>query len=269
MSGTRGERREGGGQIAPALRASKRLVVAADDAHQAEFLAGLLRQAGYVVDVAGTGSDTLVAARGEPGPDVVLLDLALPDLSGIEVTRRLRAHSDVPIIIVSARRHESDKIAGLDAGANDYVTKPFSPAELLARVRVQVREGDADRANGVSHGVFTIGALRLDAGVRRLTRDGKVIDVSAREFDILQLLAEAARHAVPRQKLFASFWGLDFYGDERALDVYIRAIRKKIEPDPGHPRYLHTVRRVGYLLSDGWPEGAPSARRHPGPRLGR
>jgi len=256
--------------MSPAMRASKRLVVGDDDAHQAEFLAGLLRQEGYVVDVAGTGSDTLVAAGGEPSPDVVLLDLALPDLSGIEVTRRLRAHSDVPIIIVSARRHESDKIAGLDAGANDYVTKPFSPGELLARVRVQVRQGAAaEGANGVSHGVFTIGVLRLDAGVRRLTRDGKVIDVSAREFDILQLLAEAARHVVPRQKLFASFWGPDFYGDERALDVYIRAIRKKIEPDPGHPRYLHTVRRVGYLLSDGWPEGAPSARRHPGRRLGR
>jgi two-component system response regulator RegX3 len=246
----------GGGNAVSELydttRASGRVVVIEDDPLQAEALAFILRQEGYAVDLAATGAEGLVAARSQPPPATVLLDVALPDLSGLEVARRLRAGSSVPIIMLTARRSESDKITGLDAGADDYVTKPFSPGELLARIRAQIRRGGQQAATGAAavHGVYSIGALRLDAGVRRLTRNGRVIELSAREFDILKLLAQAAGRVVERQQLFTQVWGPGFYGDERALDVYIRMIRKKIEPDPGRPRYLHTVRGVGYRLAE-------------------
>src|SRR5207249_1196759 len=231
--------------------ASGRVVVVEDDPLQAESLAFILRQEGYVVDLAATGAEALVAARGQPAPDTVLLDVSLPDLSGVEVARRLRAGSNVPIIMLTARRNEIDKITGLDAGADDYVTKPFSHGELLARIRAQIRRGAVGAAaSDVVHGVYTVGGLRIDTGMRRLTRDDRVIDVSAREFDILRLLAEAAERVVERQQLFASVWGPSFYGDERALDVYIRMIRKEIEPDPSRPIYLHTVRGVGYRLAE-------------------
>jgi two-component system response regulator RegX3 len=228
------------------------VVVVEDDPLQAEALAFILRQEGYVVELAATGAEGLAAARGQPPPDTVLLDVALPDLSGVEVARRLRAGSSVPIIMLTARRSESDKITGLDAGADDYVSKPFSPGELLARIRAQIRRGGqlSGTAGEATHGVYTVGGLHIDTGMRRLTRDGRVIELSAREFDILKLLAEAVGRVVERQQLFASVWGPGFYGDERALDVYIRMIRKKIEPDPGRPRYLHTLRGVGYRLAE-------------------
>jgi DNA-binding response OmpR family regulator len=153
--------------------------------------------------------------------------------------------------MLTARRNEIDKITGLDAGADDYVTKPFSHGELLARIRAQIRRGPQTTVqHEAAHGVYTVGGLRIDTGMRRLTRDGRVIELSAREFDILRLLAEAAGRVVERQTLFASVWGPSFYGDERALDVYIRMIRKKIEPDPSRPIYLHTMRGVGYRLAE-------------------
>ncbi len=232
-------------------RAPSRVVVVEDDPLQAESLAFILRQEGYVVDLAATGAEALAAARGQPAPDTVLLDVSLPDLSGVEVARRIRAGSSVPIIMLTARRNDIDKITGLDAGADDYVTKPFSHAELLARIRAQVRRGATAAApTEVTHGVYTVGRLRIDTGMRRLTHEHRVIDVSAREFDILRLLAEAAERVVERQQLFVSVWGPSFFGDERALDVYIRMIRKKIEPDPSRPIYLHTVRGVGYRLAE-------------------
>src|SRR4051794_17450692 len=231
--------------------ASGRGVVVEDDPRQAEALAIILRQEGYVVDLASTGAEALVVARGQPAPDTILLDVALPDLSGVEVARRIRAGSNVPIIMLTARRNEIDKITGLDAGADDYVTKPFSHGELLARIRAQIRRGPTGgAATELAHGIYQVGTLRIDTGMRRLSRDDRVIEVSAREFDILRILAEAAGRVVERQQLFASVWGPSFYGDERALDVYIRMIRKKIEPDPGHPIFLHTVRGVGYRLAE-------------------
>ena len=230
--------------------ASGRVIVVEDDPLQAESLAFILRQEGYVVELASTGAEALVAARSQPAPDTVLLDVALPDLSGVEVARRLRAGSNVPIIMLTARRNEIDKITGLDAGADDYVTKPFSHGELLARIRAQIRRGSGNGGGDVVHGVYTVGRLRIDTGMRKLTRDERVIEVSAREFDILRLLAQAAGRVVERQQLFANVWGPSFFGDERALDVYIRMIRKKIEPDPSTPIYLHTVRGVGYRLAE-------------------
>ena len=230
--------------------ASGRVIVVEDDPLQAESLAFILRQEGYVVELASTGAEALAAVRSQPAPDTVVLDVALPDLSGVEVARRLRAGSNVPIIMLTARRNEIDKITGLDAGADDYVTKPFTHGELLARIRAQIRRGPSSSSSESAHGVYPIGRLRIDTGMHRVTRDDQPIEVSAREFDILRLLAEAAGRVVERQQLFASVWGPEFYGDERALDVYIRMIRKKIEPDPSRPIFLHTVRGVGYRLAE-------------------
>src|SRR5258707_13283703 len=170
--------------------ASGRVVVVEDDPLQAESLAFILRQEGYIVELAATGAEGLaVVARSQPAPDTVLLDVALPDLSGVEVARRLRAGSNVPIIMLTARRNEIDKITGLDAGADDYVTKPFSHGELLARIRAQIRRGPQSAASSeVGHGVYTIGGLRIETGRRRLTRGQRVLDMSARECGILRLL---------------------------------------------------------------------------------
>src|SRR5438477_1827521 len=233
--------------------ASARVVVVEDAPLQPESLAFILRQEGYIVDLAATGAEALAIARTQPPPDTVLLDVALPDLSGVEVARRLRAGSHVPIIMLTARRNEIDKITGLDAGADDYITKPFSHGELLARIRAQIRRGPGLSSAEPTHAVYTLGELRLDTGMRRVQRGERVIEVSAREFEILRHLAEAAGRVVERHQLFTSVWGPAFYGDERALDVYIRMIRKKIEPEPGKPVYLHTVRGVGYRLAEELP----------------
>src|SRR5258708_27514126 len=160
--------------------ASARVVVVEDDPLQAESLAFILRQEGYIVELAATGAEGLAAvARSQPAPDTVLLDVALPDLSGVEVARRLRAGSNVPIIMLTARRNEIDKITGLDAGADDYVTKPFSHGELLARIRAQIRRGSVGAAAAeVAHGVYTLGRPRVYAGMRRLTRDARRVDLS-------------------------------------------------------------------------------------------
>jgi two-component system response regulator RegX3 len=228
-----------------------RILIVEDDALQADTLAYILQQEGYAVDAVATGTAAVAAARAQRPPDLILLDVALPDLSGVEVTRRIRAISTVPIVMVTARRQDVDKVVGLDAGADDYVTKPFTPSELLARVRAQLRR-DALGAvrRDAARDVLVIGGLRLDLGRRQLLRDGAAVETRAREFEILRRLAEAEGRVVERRALFDAVWGPDFYGDERALDVYVRLIRKKIEPDPSRPRYLHTVRGVGYRLAD-------------------
>jgi DNA-binding response OmpR family regulator len=231
-------------------RTPARILVIEDDPLQAEGLALIFRQEGYQVEVAETGADGLARSRGRSAPDVIVLDVALPDLNGVEVARRLRAGLGVPIIMLTARRQEIDKVMGLDAGADDYVTKPFSPNELLARVRAQLRRGARGVTTAPAHGDYRIGDVYVDVGTRRVTRGGQAIALSAREFDIVRVLAEAAGQVVERRDLFAAVWGQDFYGEERALDVYMRMLRKKIEPDPTRPIYLHTVRGVGFRLSE-------------------
>ena len=222
-----------------------------DDPLLTESLGYMLRQEGYTVLSASTGEEALEQAGRAP-PDLVLLDVSLPDLSGVEVCRRLHASFDAPIIMLTARRQESDKIVGLDAGADDYVTKPFATGELLARVRAGLR-----RRWRTAGGPLTIeiGGLLIDVGAHRVAVDRRPVELSAREFELLRLLAEDAGRVVTRRKLFETVWGPNFYGDERALDVYIRLLRKKIEPDPDRPTYIQTVRGVGYRLTP--PEDAP------------
>ncbi len=241
-------------------RSAGRILVVEDDRVQAEFLAQVLRLEGYVVVVAHTGSEALANANASPQPDLVLVDVVLPDLSGTELVRRVRAASSVPIILVTSKRQVTDRVVGLDAGADDFVPKPFEPAELLARVRAQLRRTHSV-ANPSRAAVFHVGPLSLDAGTHRVTLDGRVIQLSAREFAILRQLAEAVGNVVARRDLFTGVWGPDFFGDEGALDVYIRRLRSKLEADPSHPRYIQTVRGTGFRLADDRPasETLPSA----------
>ena len=226
-----------------------RILLVEDDALFSESLAYILRQEGYAVEVAPSGGEGLQQAAREE-PDVVLLDVALPDLSGVEVCRRLRGFSQAAVIFLTARRQEADKIVGLDAGGDDYLTKPVATGELLARVRAHLRRARTTQAQGGqgSDGELHLGELTISLGARRVWVRDRVVELSAREFDLLRILAVNAGRVVTRRTLFDSVWGPDFFGDERALDVYIRFLRKKIEYDPDHPALIHTVRGVGYRL---------------------
>jgi two-component system response regulator RegX3 len=231
---------------------SEKILVVEDDRVQAEFLAAVLQLEGYEVIVASTAAEALATAHTSPGPDLVLVDVVLPDLSGTELVRRLRAASNVPIIMVTSKRHVTDRVIGLDAGADDFVPKPFEPAELLARVRAQLRRNQT-MALGVRSSMFQIGPISIDTGKHRVMMRDRVVDLSPREFAILRLLAEAVGNVVGRRELFTRVWGSDFFGDEGALDVYIRRLRAKLEADPSHPRYIQTVRGTGFRLADDLP----------------
>jgi two-component system response regulator RegX3 len=235
---------------------TERILVIEDDPVQAQALALILRHEGYEVDIAETGADGLDLVHRAPPPRVVLLDVMLPDLSGVEVVRRVRTGSSVPIILLTARRQESDKIVGLDAGADDYVTKPYSPNELLARIRVWLRRGDGRAARTSGTTTLDAGSLSVDVRTRRVSVGGRSVELSAREFEILRVLAQAAGAVVSRRDLLRAVWGPEFFGDERMLDVYVRRVRKKIEQDPNRPTLLHTVWGVGYRLADESPEPA-------------
>jgi len=194
----------------------------------------------------------LASANASPQPDLVLVDVVLPDLSGTELVRRVRAASNVPIILVTSKRQVTDRVVGLDAGADDFVPKPFEPAELLARVRAQLRRTHS-RSSQTRSAVFHVGPISLDAGTHRVTIADRVVQLSAREFAILRQLAEAVGNVVGRRDLFTRVWGPDFFGDEGALDVYIRRLRSKLESDPSHPRFIQTVRGTGFRLADDQP----------------
>lgn len=234
-----------------ALAASGRIVVIEDDPVQARAISAILHHEGFIVDSAANAVEGMQCVLASPPPDLVLLDIMLPDVSGVEVARRLRAGTDVPIILLTARRQEVDKVVGLEAGADDYVTKPFSAAELVARIRAHLR-----RSRRAGHGTismdrgFRVGDLAIDPGTREVRRAEQAIQLTAREFDLLRVLAEAGGRVVGRQQILTGVFGPDFFGDERMLDTYVRRLRKKVEVDPERPRYVHTVRGVGYRLAE-------------------
>lgn len=227
------------------------ILIVEDDPLMVDSLSFLLRQDGYGVQVAETGEAAIVLVR-QSVPSLVLLDVTLPDASGFEICRRLRALANMPILFLTARRQESDKVLGLDAGGDDYVTKPVGGAELLARVRAHLRR--AGPSGGLPPAeVLVAGDVVVDTGAHTTQVAGVLVDLTPREFDILRVLAVHTGRVVPRHNLFESVWGPDFYGDLKALDVYVRSIRKKIEDDPEAPRRLLTVRGVGYRLQAGEP----------------
>lgn len=219
------------------------ILLVEDDPTLSETLRYNLEREGYRVYTAGDGIQALELARREH-PDMLLLDVMLPRLDGFSVCRILRQESDVPILMLTARQDEIDRIAGLELGADDYVSKPFSLGELLARVRAIMRRSDRQQIG--SREIFEAGELKLDTGSRRVWRDNIEITLAQKEFDLLACLVRNRGMALSRDVLLERVWGYDFAGDNRTVDVHIRWLREKIEADPSHPTYIQTVRGIGY-----------------------
>ena len=222
-----------------------KILLVEDDATLRHTLALNLRAEGYQLLEAEDGESGLASARAET-PDLVVLDVMLPRLDGLTVCRLLRRESAVPIILLTARGAEADKIIGLETGADDYIVKPFSLGEFLARVRAALRRGAA----APPADVLTSGDLRLDLSARRVARAGRAIALAPREFDLLALLMRHRGAVMSRDLLLARVWGDDFVGDARTVDVHIRWLRQKLEQDPSQPVLIQTVRGVGYRFED-------------------
>lgn len=220
-----------------------RILIVEDEPSLSEPLAYLLTREGYETVVADDGLAALTEFD-RSGADLVLLDLMLPGLPGTEVCRELRQRSGVPIIMLTAKDSEVDIVVGLELGADDYVTKPYSTRELLARIRAVMRRqtdgGDLDDA------VLTAGAVRMDVEKHQVTVDGTVVPMPLKEFELLELLLRNAGRVLTRGQLIDRVWGADYFGDTKTLDVHVKRIRSKIEPDPANPRMLVTVRGLGY-----------------------
>jgi two-component system response regulator RegX3 len=226
---------------------AKTILVVDDEATLRETLAWNLERDGYRVVEAADGRTALERFRAEK-PDLVLLDLMLPELSGVEVCRRMRAESDVPILMLTARDSEVDKIVGLEVGADDYVTKPFSLRELQARVRALLRRAEARPAAETNGPPVRVGPVEVDLAGRRLLRDGKPVSLTPRAFDLLAYLVRNRGQVLTREQLLEQVWGYDFAGETRTVDVHVHWLRQLIEVDPARPVLLETLRGVGYVL---------------------
>ncbi len=235
----------------------RRVLVVDDEPRIRTVLRAYLEAEEFVVAEAETAAEAVRQATSEVQDlDLVLLDLGLPDADGLEVLRRIRRTSDVPVILVTARAEEIDKLIGLNVGADDYVTKPFSPREVVARVRTVLRRAghgltelpDAKGTGRPTDGspVITLDGLTIDEHRHEIHRDGRPITLSALEFDLLVALASAPGRVFSRAQLLEKVWGYDFYGDERVVDVHIRGLRKALGDDAGAPSIIGTVRGVGY-----------------------
>ena len=222
-----------------------RVLVVEDEESFSDALSYMLRREGFDAVVAESGTDAL-AEFDRGGADVVLLDLMLPGLSGTEVCRQLRSRSSVPIIMLTAKDSEIDKVVGLELGADDYVTKPYSARELVARIRAVLRRrGDAETA---AEAVLEAGPVRMDVERHVVAVDGQAVALPLKEFELLELLLRNAGRVLTRGQLIDRVWGADYVGDTKTLDVHVKRLRAKLEPDPANPKYLVTVRGLGYKL---------------------
>jgi two-component system response regulator MprA len=222
----------------------ERVLLIEDEARIAQFIERALIYDGYRVSVARDGQSGLAIARDNP-PDLVVLDWMLPGLDGLEVCKRLRAASDVPILMLTAKDDVKDRVLGLDAGADDYLVKPFSVDELMARVRALFR-----RATPTSKPeVLRFADLTLDTGTHRAYRGERAIDLTAKEYELLELFMRNPRQVLTRDVIFDRVWGYDFGGESNIIEVYVRYLRQKTEQD-SEPRLVHTVRGVGYVLRE-------------------
>ena len=220
-----------------------RVLVVEDEESFSEALSYMLRREGFEVAVAATGPDAL-SQFDRSGADLVLLDLMLPGLSGTEVCRSLRQRSNVPVIMLTARDSEVDKVVGLELGADDYVTKPFSSRELVARIRAVLRRrGEPEEPEAAA---LEAGPVRMDVDRHVVTVAGSTVPMPLKEFDLLELLLRNVGRVLTRGQLIDRVWGADYVGDTKTLDVHVKRLRAKIEPDPASPRHLVTVRGLGY-----------------------
>ncbi|MFE8993623.1 response regulator transcription factor [Streptomyces collinus] len=224
----------------------KHVLVVDDDPTVSEVVAGYLERAGFAVDVAADGPTAVARAASRP-PDLVVLDLMLPGMDGLEVCRRIRAAGPLPVIMLTARGDEEDRVLGLEVGADDYVTKPFSPRELVLRVEsVLRRAGAATATRGATEEPWLrAGPLAVDPTGRRATRNGGELALTVREFDLLEFFIRHPGQATSREQLMQRVWGWEF-GDLSTVTVHVRRLREKVEDDPAHPRLISTVWGVGY-----------------------
>lgn len=221
-----------------------RVLVVEDEESFSDALSYMLRKEGFEVSVAATGTDALTEFD-RTGADIVLLDLMLPEMSGTEVCRQLRQRSAVPIIMVTARDSEIDKVVGLEIGADDYVTKPYSPRELVARIRAVLRRQSPEVADAGAP-TLSAGPVRMDIERHVVTVDGGAVQLPLKEFELLELLLRNAGRVLTRGQLIDRVWGADYVGDTKTLDVHVKRLRSKIEPEPSAPRFIVTVRGLGY-----------------------
>ncbi len=239
------------------MTARGRILLVDDETAIQRAVGPLLRSRGYDVDVAGSGTEALRMASTHP-PDLIVLDLALPDLEGTEVCRRIRESSAVPIVVLSARGAEADKVNALDLGADDYITKPFGPEELLARIRVALRRVQAPEEEAA--GQLRVGRLTIDYDRRRALRDDTEIRLTPKEFDLLSLLARNHDRVLTHRAILKAVWGPNAVEQPEHLWTLVGQLRRKIEPDPANPRYVISEPWVGYRLATDEGDEPPESR---------
>ena len=227
----------------------KKILVVDDEAAIGDILKINLEREGYAVAVAMDGEEGARLALSL-NPDLVLLDVMLPKMDGFEVCKKIRRESEVPIVMLTARTEEIDKILGLELGADDYVTKPFSIRELMARVKANLRRTvSKENVPDTEENTIKIGEITINTASYELRKSGKVIELTLREFELVKYLTESPNRIFSRETLLEKVWGYEYYGDMRTVDVTVRRLREKIEDDPGEPRYIMTRRGVGYYFS--------------------
>ena len=224
-----------------------KILIVEDEASFSKALAFLLGKEGFDVSVAEDGQQAVDKFNKE-GADLILLDLMIPIISGIEVCRIIRTTSQVPIIMLTAKDAEIDKVVGLELGADDYVTKPYSSRELIARIKAVLRRGIIDEALDGENGIHVVAGIKLDIGKHQVTINGEVVALPLKEFELLEFLMRNAGRVLTRSQLIDRVWGGDYYGDTKTLDVHIKRLRAKIEEDPANPKIIHTIRGLGYKL---------------------
>ncbi len=222
-----------------------RILIVEDEQSFREGLQFMLSKEGFEVVLASDGASGL-AEFEKSAPDLVLLDWMLPEMPGIEVCKQIRTKSSVPIIMLTAKDSEVDKVVGLELGADDYVTKPFSTAELMARIRAVLRRGTSTESEVADSAILEIGPIRIDVDRHAISINGEQIQMPLKEFELLDYLMRNAGRVLTRGQLMDRVWGSNYYGDGKTLDVHIKRIRSRIEPDPANPIYLTTVRGLGY-----------------------
>jgi len=225
-----------------------KILVVEDENSLSEAISFLLRKEGFEVEIAEDGVKA-VAQFEQNGADLILLDLMLPGLSGTEVCRQIRAKSPVPIIMLTAKDSEVDKVVGLELGADDYVTKPYSSRELIARIRAVLRRSDLSLGDTES-AVLVVGSVRLDSDRHMISVDNQPITLPLKEFELLEFLMRNAGRVLTRTQLIDRVWGNDYVGDTKTLDVHIKRLRAKIEKDPANPELIQTVRGLGYKMEN-------------------
>lgn len=226
-----------------------KILIVEDEASFSEALEFLLGKEGFEVTVAEDGQQALDTFKKD-GADLILLDLMIPVVSGIEVCRAIRASSQVPIIMLTAKDAEIDKVVGLELGADDYVTKPYSSRELIARIKAVLRRGVVDESADAENGVHSVAGIRLDIGKHQVVINGEVVALPLKEFELLEFLMRNVGRVLTRSQLIDRVWGGDYYGDTKTLDVHIKRLRAKIEADPANPVLIQTIRGLGYKLEN-------------------